>query len=197
MGSGVNFDFIKEVQIKTGGFEAQYGSALGGVINIVTQSGGNKIHGAAYVYSGPGWAEGGYNDPNVLAGRVSAPVTVLAGRHSTDFGVNVGGPLIKRSSLLVRRHQPQLQLPQPPRADRFRSPSVRSAGMGDKELQLGRQAEFQDQRQSLRSKPHRSAIRRAIRAVFTVAPRNWSPSPRRPRQLVVSNLRHAQLGSEI
>jgi len=95
MGSGVNFDFIKEVQIKTGGFEAQYGSALGGVINIVTQSGGNKIHGAAYVYSGPGWAEGGYNDPNVKAGRVSSPVTVLAGRHSTDFGVNIGGPLIK------------------------------------------------------------------------------------------------------
>src|SRR3989442_7840365 len=31
LGSGVNFDFIQEVQVQSGGFEAQYGEALGRV----------------------------------------------------------------------------------------------------------------------------------------------------------------------
>ena len=35
LGSGVNFDFIQEVQVKSGGFEAQYGEALGGVVKHV------------------------------------------------------------------------------------------------------------------------------------------------------------------
>lgn len=95
MGSGVNFDFIKEVQIKTGGFEAEYGQALGGIINIVTQSGGNTIHGAVYAYSSPSFTEGTYNQPNVIAKRVASPTTELLGRHSTDFGFNLGGPFIK------------------------------------------------------------------------------------------------------
>ena len=38
LGSGVHFDFIQEVQVKSGGFEAQYGEALGGVVNIITKS---------------------------------------------------------------------------------------------------------------------------------------------------------------
>jgi hypothetical protein len=53
LGSGVNFDFIQEVQVKTGGFEAEYGQALGGVINVLTKSGGNSYHGAAYGYLAP------------------------------------------------------------------------------------------------------------------------------------------------
>jgi len=93
-GTGVNFDFVKEVQIKTGGFEAQYGQALGGVVNVVTKSGGNEIHGSAYVYTGPYWSEAAYKQPND-AGRTSAPLTETRGRHAYDLGLDVGGPLIK------------------------------------------------------------------------------------------------------
>src|SRR5690242_11161784 len=53
LGNGVNFDFIQEVQVKTGGFEAAYGQALGGVINILTKSGGNTYHGSFYSYFAP------------------------------------------------------------------------------------------------------------------------------------------------
>ncbi|PWU01268.1 MAG: hypothetical protein C5B51_23085 [Terriglobia bacterium] len=94
MGSGVNFDFVKEVQVKTGGFEAQYGQALGGVLNIVTDSGSNKIHGAVYAYSAPAWAEGEYRQPNAY-GRTSQPLTEQVGRHSFDVGFDVGGPFKK------------------------------------------------------------------------------------------------------
>jgi hypothetical protein len=41
------FEFIKEVQVKSGGFEAEYGGATGGVVNVVTKSGSNDFHGEA------------------------------------------------------------------------------------------------------------------------------------------------------
>src|SRR6266700_2381840 len=50
VGSGINLSFIKEVQVKTGGFEPQYGQATGGVVQIVTKSGGQAHHGAIAFY---------------------------------------------------------------------------------------------------------------------------------------------------
>ncbi|PYT15922.1 MAG: hypothetical protein DMF51_05825 [Acidobacteria bacterium] len=37
LGTGVTSDFLDEVQIKTGGFEAEYGQALGGIINTISR----------------------------------------------------------------------------------------------------------------------------------------------------------------
>src|SRR5690242_5587490 len=45
LGSGINLSFVKEVQVKTGGFEPQYGHASGGIVQIVTKSGGTKTFG--------------------------------------------------------------------------------------------------------------------------------------------------------
>jgi hypothetical protein len=92
-GTGVNFDFVQEVQVKTGGFEAQYGKATGGIINVVTKSGTNEIHGSAYGYASPYWAEPSYNQ--VDAFRVSQPVTEIHGQTAYDFGFNLGGPIKK------------------------------------------------------------------------------------------------------
>lgn len=94
MGSGVNFDFIKEVQVKTGGFEAQYGQALGGILNIVTESGTNHMRTSVYAYGSPAFMEATYKQPNDFP-RASRPVTEMLGRHSFDFGVNAGGPIKK------------------------------------------------------------------------------------------------------
>src|SRR5437868_7798011 len=51
LGSGINLTFVKEVQIKTGGFEPQYGHASGGIVQIVTKSGGTKTHGEISGYA--------------------------------------------------------------------------------------------------------------------------------------------------
>src|SRR5207302_10727450 len=53
LGTGINTSFIKEVQVKTGGFEPQYGQSEGGIVNIITQSGGNDFHGAVYAFGRP------------------------------------------------------------------------------------------------------------------------------------------------
>jgi len=52
VGTGINLSFIKEVQVKTGGFEPQYGQATGGVVQIVTKSGSDNYHGAIAAYAG-------------------------------------------------------------------------------------------------------------------------------------------------
>src|SRR6185312_8598917 len=51
-GIGANFkpDFIQEIQIKSSSFEAEYGGALGGVINAVPKHGTNSFHGDFKVY---------------------------------------------------------------------------------------------------------------------------------------------------
>jgi len=44
----IPFEFLREVQVKTAGFEAEYGGTLGGVINAVTKSGTDEFHGEGY-----------------------------------------------------------------------------------------------------------------------------------------------------
>jgi len=44
------FEYLQEVQVKTGGIAAEYGGALGGVISAVTKSGGNKFTGEGHYY---------------------------------------------------------------------------------------------------------------------------------------------------
>lgn len=43
--NNIPFQFVQEVQVKTSGFDAEFGGATGGVINVVTKSGGNDFHG--------------------------------------------------------------------------------------------------------------------------------------------------------
>ncbi|HZV38074.1 MAG TPA: TonB-dependent receptor [Pseudoxanthomonas sp.] len=55
--SSVPFAFYKEVQVKTGGYSAEFGRSTGGVINAVTRSGGNEFHGGVEVTLEPAdWA---------------------------------------------------------------------------------------------------------------------------------------------
>jgi hypothetical protein len=44
------FEFIQEVQIKSSGFEAEYGGALGGVVNVIQKRGGNSWQGSLVTY---------------------------------------------------------------------------------------------------------------------------------------------------
>ncbi len=49
-GQNVSFDFVDEVQVKASGYAAEFGGSLGGVINVVTRSGGNEFHGEVIGY---------------------------------------------------------------------------------------------------------------------------------------------------
>jgi len=48
--ANVPMDFIQEVQVKSSGFEAEYGGALGGVVNVIQKRGSNEWHGSVFTY---------------------------------------------------------------------------------------------------------------------------------------------------
>jgi hypothetical protein len=71
LGSGINLSFIQEVQVKTGAFEPKYGGVNGGVVQIVTKSGGSQFHGAVAAYFAPEGMGAGYkymDDARAFAG---------------------------------------------------------------------------------------------------------------------------------
>jgi hypothetical protein len=85
----MNFDAIEEVQVITGGMDAEYGRSLGGAINIVTRSGGNEFHGDAQLL---------YTNQSVqiyepLEGET--PLDELPPYYATSLALNLGGPIIK------------------------------------------------------------------------------------------------------
>jgi outer membrane receptor protein involved in Fe transport len=51
--SSVPYNFYEEVQVKTGGYSAEFGRSTGGVINAVTRSGGNDFHAGVEITAEP------------------------------------------------------------------------------------------------------------------------------------------------
>ncbi len=62
LGTGINLSFVKEVQIKTGGFEPQYGKVSGGIVQLVTKSGGTKFFGTIGGYFNARWMQDTYQN---------------------------------------------------------------------------------------------------------------------------------------
>jgi Carboxypeptidase regulatory-like domain len=62
LGTGINLSFVKEVQIKTGGFEPQYGHVSGGIVQLVTKSGGTKFFGNVGGYFNSRWMQTTYQN---------------------------------------------------------------------------------------------------------------------------------------
>jgi Carboxypeptidase regulatory-like domain/TonB-dependent Receptor Plug Domain len=88
LATGINLSFVKEVEVKTGGYEPQYGKSTGGVIQIVTKSGTNSYHGAVAGFYGPQQFERARLNPDNF-GRVNQNgVTLHQGEWdiSGEFG---------------------------------------------------------------------------------------------------------------
>lgn len=49
-GSTLPFEFYDQIEVKTGGYQAEFGRSTGGVINAVTKSGSNEFHAGANVF---------------------------------------------------------------------------------------------------------------------------------------------------
>ncbi len=93
------FEYLQEVQVKTGGVDAEYGGALGGVISAVTKSGGNIFSGEThYYYSGSGLSSGPVKrlvlDPNNLT-TVGYFQDEEQKNNQSEFGGSLGGPIVK------------------------------------------------------------------------------------------------------
>lgn len=91
-GKTLNFDFVQEVEVKTGGLPAEYGRMTGGVLNVVTKSGSNMFKGSVF-----GNREGGALQANddTRDKRPAWTSTVMDVSGRNDFGGELGGPFFK------------------------------------------------------------------------------------------------------
>ena len=93
LGTGVTYDFVQEVQVKTAGYEAEYGQSTGGVVNVVTKSGTNELRGTAFAYLRPEFLEGDYTP--ILTENATRPESVnITETQLSDAGIEIGGPIL-------------------------------------------------------------------------------------------------------
>jgi Carboxypeptidase regulatory-like domain/TonB dependent receptor len=79
--------FLQQVEIKTANYPAEFGRALGGVINAITPSGGNTYHGEAFGYFDNQDFEAKAK-PGVVGGN-------FAGFGNQDYGAGLGGFVVR------------------------------------------------------------------------------------------------------
>lgn len=103
-GSGANlpFEFVQELEIKTGAYGADIGKSTGGVFNVITKSGTNEFHGDAFGYF--------VTEGMVRSVKASAlPFTGAApnGYSEIDAGFDIGGPIVKDKLFFFGAFNPQ------------------------------------------------------------------------------------------
>lgn len=84
---------IQEFQVNTADYSAEYGRAAGGVVNAVTKSGTNRLHGQAFWYDrNSDWGAINPFQKHLVNGAL-VPFLPEDKRH--QFGGSIGGPIIK------------------------------------------------------------------------------------------------------
>jgi hypothetical protein len=92
VGTAVLNDFVEEIEVLSGGYNAEWGRAIGGIVNVVTKTGTNQLRGSVFGNYAPGF---------LTRARQTAPVNassidIVGDRaYQADLGVELGGPIIK------------------------------------------------------------------------------------------------------
>jgi hypothetical protein len=99
--TGINYpppNALQEISVLLNNFKAQYGRNAGSVFNVVTKSGTNQIHGAAWEY---------------LQNQIFNASDYISQRNPKDdsnqFGFTVGGPIIKDKAFYFVAFQDLIQ----------------------------------------------------------------------------------------
>ncbi len=87
-GKELNFEFIQEVDVKSGGYEAEFGRSTGAIINVITKSGGNEFRGDAFTY---------YDNDSLQSSpkEVVSTAGTASGFTRKDYGADLGGYILK------------------------------------------------------------------------------------------------------
>jgi hypothetical protein len=89
-----DLDSISEFRILTNNFDAQYGNYSGGIVNVVTKSGANQLHGSGFEFlRNTALDAKNFFDPSVATYR------------QNQFGGTLGGPVIKNKLFLFGDYQ--------------------------------------------------------------------------------------------
>ena len=116
LNNNIPFQFVQEVQVKSSGFEAEFGGATGGVINVVTRGGSNEWHGEAGLEFRPSELQGTprpflrlttVGSPPTFTTQELIPVPRDGGTDVFPHG-SLGGPIIKNRAWFFGSYAPQI-----------------------------------------------------------------------------------------
>jgi hypothetical protein len=114
---GVNLgaDAVKEFSVLASNYTAEYGRTSGGVINAITRSGSNSIHGSAYEF----FRNDALDARNFFDGAKKPPL------RRNQFGGSFGGPIIKNKTFFFADYERIRRLQGVPSVVTVPSPAAR------------------------------------------------------------------------
>lgn len=87
-------DAVQEFQVLSNSFSAEFGRAIGGIVNIVTRSGTNEFHGSAFLFN----RNQDLNARNAFA-RTNPPFSQY------QYGFTLGGPIVKNKHFFFASYE--------------------------------------------------------------------------------------------
>lgn len=96
------YNFVKEIQVTTSGYEAEYRSSLGGLVNVVTHSGGNEVHGSVFGFYASDWL--------AAQPRVGLLDPTQGAFSNYDAGGSIGFPIVQNELWMYGAYNPTFSL---------------------------------------------------------------------------------------
>jgi hypothetical protein len=89
----LSWDTIEEIELITGAVSAETGNSVGGVMNVVTKSGGEKFSFSAWAYyTNENLSQSLFSPEQLAALKVAPPSFPI---FNGDYGASLGGPVFK------------------------------------------------------------------------------------------------------
>ncbi|MBI4854965.1 MAG: TonB-dependent receptor [Acidobacteria bacterium] len=87
-------DAVQEFQVLSNSFSAEYGRAIGGIVNIVTRSGTNDFHGSAFLFN---------RNQDLNARNAFARTNPQFSQY--QYGFTLGGPIVKNKHFFFTSYE--------------------------------------------------------------------------------------------
>ncbi|HEY4181209.1 MAG TPA: TonB-dependent receptor [Kofleriaceae bacterium] len=104
-GTPVLSEFVEQTEVITGGFNAEWGRAIGGIINTVIQTGTNEVRGSIFGTLSPGILTAHAKTTPVNASSIDVARNNV---YDADLGGQVSGPIIKDHLFFFLGFSPQV-----------------------------------------------------------------------------------------
>lgn len=99
------YNFIEDIQLVTGGYEAELGRAQGGIVNVITRSGTNRLAAEAYAFL--------RSSALTTAPRFGVGEIALSDFAERDMGLNLSGPVVRDRAWFFMAYNPTFERRRP------------------------------------------------------------------------------------
>ena len=100
-----NFDAIEQLEILLGGYMPEYGSSVGGIIDVVTQSGTNNLEFDTSVFTSGGFGRTRMDERFTADGLELAPSGFDSSFQSLTVASKISGPLVRDKAWFIISYQ--------------------------------------------------------------------------------------------